>query len=157
MLKKNCWSSGESWSYHHSEHFETTCITPKLFLGYLQRVDSMLIKAIEISTCPEWNKDEVHVREGLVCDKHWGELIGFTNLGNVNSHLDAFEQALSSNSEHQPPLAKSVMVFMVRWLFSKLQFAYAQFPWSQVRGDKLYHPFWEAVCQLENCGLKVCT
>ena len=60
----------------------------------------MLIKAIEISTCPEWNKDEVHVREGL------GELIGFTNLGNVNSHLDAFEQALSSNSEHQPPLAK---------------------------------------------------
>ena len=131
--------------------------------GFSSEVDSMLIKAIEISTCPERNKcvllllDEMHVREGLVYDKHCGELIGFTNLGDVNSRLDAFEQALSSNSEHQPALAKTVMVFMVRGLFSKLQFAYAQFPCSQVRGDKLYHPFWEAVCRLENCGLKVCT
>ena len=33
----------------------------------------------------------------------------------------------------------------------------AQFPCSQVRGDKLYDLFWEAICQLENCGLKVCT
>ena len=97
------------------------------------------------------------VHEGLVYDKHCGEVIGFINLGNVNSHLDAFEQGLSSNSEHQPALAKTVMVYMVRGLFSKLQFAYAQFPCSQVRGDKLYHPFREAVCWLENCGLKVCT
>lgn len=87
---------------------------------------------------------------------HSGELVGFTNLGKINSHLDAFEQALSSSSDNPPPaLAKIVMVFMVRGLFNKLQFAYAQFPCSQVRGDKLYDPFWEAVCRIEKCGLKV--
>ena len=26
---------------------------------------------------------------------------------------------------------------------------------SQVRGDKLYHPFWEAVYRLENCGMYI--
>ena len=130
--------------------------------GFSAEVDSMLMKAAEIATCPERNKcillllDEMHVREDLVYDKHSGEFIGFANLGNINSHLDAFEQALSSSSEDPPPaLAKTVMVFMVRGLFTKLQFAYVQFPCGQVRGDKLFDPFWEAVCRLEKCGLKV--
>ncbi len=83
-------------------------------------------------------------------------LLGFTNLGDINRYLDAFERALSSSSDDAPPpLAKTVMVFMVRGLFNKLQFAYAQFPCCQVRGDKLYDPFWEAVCRIEMCGLKV--
>ena len=96
--------------------------------------------------------------EDLVYDKHSGKLIhvGFTKLGEIKSHLDAFEQALSSCSDDVPPsLAKRVMVFMVRGLFSKIQFAYTQFPCCQVRGDKLYDPFREAVCRIEMCGLKV--
>ncbi len=48
-----------------------------------------------------------------------------------------------------------MMVFMVRGLFTKLQFAYAQFPCSKVSGDLLYDPFWEAVYRVERCGLKV--
>jgi len=48
-----------------------------------------------------------------------------------------------------------MMVFMVRGLFSKLQFAYAQFPCASVTGDLLYAPFWEAVGRIEACGLKV--
>ena len=42
----------------------------------------MLMKAAEVTTCPEWNKvvllllDEMHIRENLVYDKHSGELIG---------------------------------------------------------------------------------
>ena len=119
---------------------------------FSSEVDTMLMKAIEIGTCPEQNKcilrllDEMHVRKSLVFDKHCGEVIAFTNLGNINDHLDVLEQALASNSVKQPTLAKTVMIFMVRGLFSKHQFAYAQFPCSQVRGDKLY-----------SCGLKVCT
>lgn len=120
------------------------------------------MKAAEVETCPEWNKcilillDEQHVREDLVYDKHSGEYIVYTNLGSINSHLDAFEQALFPSSEDPlPALAKTIMVFMVWGLFSKLQFAYAQFPCNQVRGDKLYDPFWEAVCRIEMCGLKV--
>ncbi len=52
-------------------------------------------------------------------------------------------------------LAKSMMVIMVRGLFTKLQFAYAQFPCASVCGYHLYDIFWEAVQRLERCGFKV--
>ena len=45
---------------------------------------------------------------------------------------------------------------MVRSLFSKLQFPYAQFPCASLSGEQLYDPLWEAVRRVENCGLKVC-
>ena len=48
----------------------------------------------------------------------------------TNDHLDAYEKALSDDQE-PPSLAKSVLVSMVRELFTKLQFAYAQFPVTQ--------------------------
>ena len=122
----------------------------------------MLAEAADVKTCPECNKcvllllDEMHVREDLVYDKHTGELIGFTNLGDINNHLDAYKKALSTD-EKPPSLAKSGQVFMVRGLFTKLQFAYAQFPCSILTGGKLYKPFWDAVCRIESCGLKVST
>ena len=48
----------------------------------------------------------------------------------TNDHLDAYEKALSDDQE-PPSLAKSVLVSMVRELFTKLQFVYAQFPVTQ--------------------------
>ena len=55
----------------------------------------MLMEAAEVKTCPECNRcvllllDEMHVQKDLMYDKHKGELIGFTNLGDINDHLDA--------------------------------------------------------------------
>lgn len=60
--------------------------------------------------------DEMHIKENLVYDKHSGilgklcnykkglslcvgSIIGFTNLGEVNTHLEAFEQALGKVGE----------------------------------------------------------
>ena len=85
---------------------------------------------------------------------------GFANLGDVNKHLDEFEQVLTSASDSETPttttgLAKTVMVFMVRGLFNKLQFPYAQFPCTKLQGDLLFEPFWEVVRRIEMCGLKV--
>ena len=54
-----------------------------------------------------------------------------------------------------PCLAKSMLVFMIRGLFTKLQFPYVQFPSCGITGDQMFHPFWEAVYRLEKCGLKV--
>ena len=99
----------------------------------------------------------MHIKENLVYDKYSGEQIGFANLGDVNGHLDAYEKSLNSSEKLSPKLAKSVLVLMVRGLFSKLQFAYAQFPCSSLTGNKMYGPFWEAVGRLENCGFKVRT
>ncbi|MCG8625210.1 MAG: hypothetical protein MJE68_24835, partial [Proteobacteria bacterium] len=87
----------------------------------------------------------MHIREDVVFDKHNGAMIGFAKLGDINDHLLQFEQSLT---EDQPsPLAKSMMVFMVRGLFNKLQFPYAQLPCASLSGDLLYEPFWEAACR----------
>ena len=85
-----------------------------------------------------------------------GKFIGFTNLCNVANKLSEFERSLEGGIEAtRPDLAKSMLVFMVRGLFTKLQFPYAQFPVASVSGDQLYEPFWEAIGRLENCGLMV--
>lgn len=84
-------------------------------------------------------------------------MIGFSNLGEVNQHLVEFEKSLSDDNVAAPKLAKTMMVFMVRGLFSRLEFPYAQFPCADLSGELLYEPFWEAVCRLETCGFKVWT
>lgn len=80
--------------------------------------------------------------------------MGYTNLGDLNTHLLHFEQSLETD-EVQEPLANSMLVLMVRGLFSKLQFPYAQFPCTAVSGDQFYDVFWEAVGRLERCGFRV--
>ena len=47
----------------------------------------------------------------------------FTNLGDVNSHLTRFEQSLSGDDNTLPELANSMLVFLVRELFSNLSFS----------------------------------
>ena len=111
-------------------------------------------------SCPEHQKlvilllDEMHIREDLVYNKHSGRLIGFTNLGSVSDHLLASERALEGGQEGRL-LAKTIMMFMVKGLFTPLRFPYAQFPSSTVTGDLLFHPFWQAVFRLERMGFKV--
>ena len=121
----------------------------------------MLMKSAKVESCPEREKcvilllDEMHICEDLVFDKHTGAMIGYANIGDINEHLLQFERSLSDSAVATPKLAKTMMAFMVRGLFSKLQFAYTQFPCADLLGDLLYEQFWEAVCRLETCGFKV--
>jgi len=114
------------------------------------------MEAANIASCPEYEEnvllimDEMHIKESLILDKHTGALVGFTNLREMNEHLQKFEQSLEANGGNtQEPLANSVLVVMVRGLFSQLQFSYAQFSCEAVSGDQLYNPFWNAVMQPE--------
>ena len=84
-----------------------------------------------------------------------GEIIGYINLGDINNHLLELEQSMTKENDRGKPLAKSMLVLMVRGLFSKLQFAYAQFSCSTLSGHHLYPIFWEAVERLERCGFRV--
>ena len=133
----------------------------KAKVGFSSEVDTMLMRAAELSQSKELAQyvilliDEMHIREDLVYDKHSGELIGFTNLGDINQHLVAFEHSITDEAAPSITLANSMTTFMVRGLFNKLQFAYVQFPCANVSGDLLYNPFWEAVYRVERCGLKV--
>ena len=134
-------------------------------LGFSSDVDKMLINAAQIDTCPAREKcvilllDEMHIREQLIFDKHSGAMIGYTNISDIVTHLQEFESQVDltgdEGNEQSHKLAKTMMVFMVRGLFSSLQFPYAQFACADVTGEMLYDPFWEAVRRIETCGLKV--
>ncbi len=49
----------------------------------------------------------------------------------------------------------SLLVIMVRGLFTKLQYPFAPFPSRKLTGDQMVDPFWEAVYHIERCTLKV--
>ena len=72
----------------------------------------------------------------------------------MNAELAVYEKSLEEGST-QEPLANSMLVVMVRGLFSKMQFQYAQFPCNKLRGYELYDIFGEAVERLERCGFSV--
>lgn len=76
--------------------------------------------------------DEVHIKEDLVYDKHEGSLMGFVNLGSINNHLLRFEAAIRDNRDgmnHPRPLANSMLVLMVRGLFSIRTVCMLQHKW----------------------------
>ena len=130
-------------------------------VGFSAGVDQQLMQAVGMPACKDWDKlvilllDEMYIREDLVFDKHSGRLVGYSSLGTVNDHLLAFEHSGEAGAEADK-ITKTMMVFMVRGLFSPLRFAYAQFPCANVTGDLLFHPFWQAVFRLERMSLKVC-
>ena len=70
--------------------------------------------------------------------------------------MSKFERAIGEGTIiEEESLAKSMLVLMVRGLFSKLQFAYATFPCASLSGCQLYPIFWEAVERLERCGFRI--
>ena len=131
-------------------HYITTGI------GFSAEVDNDLVRIADFSQ--DLNKyvitDEVHIKEDLVYDKHEGCLIGFVNLGTINNQLLEFVAALSADKEYRS-LAKTMLVFMVRGLFQKLNYPYVQFACAHLSADLLFDPVWEAISRLERLGFKV--
>ena len=82
-------------------------------------------------------------------------MVGFTNLGDINSHLLAYEHLMRGDETAMAPLANSMLVLLVRGLFNHLEFPYTQFPCTALCGDQMYDLLWEAVGRLELCGFKV--
>ena len=128
--------------------------------GFSAALDRHLMEVADVNACPEFKKnvviimDEMYIKEDLVFNKVSGELVGFSNLGDINSHLLQFQSSLEQE-DSQEQLAKTMLVFMVRGLFSSLEFLYVQLPCTTVTGDLLFDPLWEAIARLERCGLKV--
>ena len=126
-------------------------------IGFSEKIDQDLVNvanlAVDVNKYVGLIMDEIHIKHELVFDKHEGSLIGFVNLGETNNQLIEFEAALSS--EEYQPLATSMLVFMVRGLFQKLNYPYAQFACSNLTGDLLFNPVWEAISRLERSGFHV--
>ena len=79
---------------HHSE----------AHVGFLDEANKQLMAVADVGRIPDWQKyvvvlmDEMHIREDLIYNKHTGALLGFTNLGDINSHLDSFERSVETNT-----------------------------------------------------------
>ena len=123
--------------------------------GFSIEVDQMLVSSLDVSI--ERNRyvslvlDEVHIRDNLVYDKHNGQIVGFVDLGKTNNHLLDFE--LLDGADRQ--VAKTMLVLMVRGLFTRVNFPYAQFACCVLTGELLFDPVWEAVSRLERQGIRV--
>lgn len=91
--------------------------------GFSAEMDRQLMDA----AIEEWQKyvilllDEMHIREDLIYEKNIGTLIGFTNLGEVNNLLLAFECAITYEESSPLPLSKT---FMFCGFFTSLHFPY---------------------------------
>ena len=88
--------------------------------GFSNEVDQNLLAAAKLESSADYHRlvvllmDEMFVKESLVYNKDTGKMIGFTDLGDVNNSLIKLEHALSSDDKQEPPLARTLMVFMVR-------------------------------------------
>ena len=95
--------------------------------------------------------DEMKVQSNLVLDKVTGELIGFTDLGDLGLNFAVLDKT--------DEIATHALAFIVRGVSSQLKFCLAHFSTNGVSAAQLMPIFWEAVCILEtSCNLWViCT
>ena len=128
--------------------------------GFSTEIDHQLIEETKLTSLKDHEKyvcliaDEMKIKESLVFDKHQNELIGFTNLGEINDNIDLLETKLVQNDK-QNTIATSVFVIMVRGLITKINFPYATFPTHHLTGESIAPIMMEETFRLERLGLKV--
>ena len=84
--------------------------------------------------------DEMKVMSNLVLDKVTGELIGFTDLGDLELNYGVLEKVNE--------IATHALAFLVRGVCTELKFSLAHFATTGVTAAQLMPLFWEAVCIL---------
>lgn len=102
--------------------------------------------------------DEMYSKEGLVFDKHSGTIIGFSDLGEVNEILAQYERSYDCTNDsmsNSRPLAKCVLAFMIRGVFTSMQFVYAQFAAASTKGSDQFPLLWKVIERLTVLGLEV--
>ena len=99
--------------------------------------------------------DEMYIKEGLVYDKGSALLLGLYDLGGIVQELKDYEEKITCDLPHRRPLAKSMMVFMVRGIFCDIKFPYAQFPLASGTGYDLFPLVWQAIDRLACNGINV--
>ena len=135
----------------------------KAGVGIQTDVTTQLLSVAKMDTLEDYQKyvalifDEMKIKEGIVYDKHECKVMGFVDVGSVNNTLRLFEQSLTDGDDEgtNPIVAKHMLVFMVRGIFTKLQFPYVQYPTCDLSADTLFPLVWEVIRNLETAGFKV--
>ena len=80
-------------------------------------------------------------------DKYTGELIGFVDLGDINTNFATLKDVKE--------IATHVLVFLVKSVVNPMSFSFATFATAGITSYQIMPIFWNAVCYLENINLKV--
>ena len=138
--------------------------------GFNIDVISRLVQQVECDEINELEKnvslvfDEMKIKSGLVFSKTTGKLVGFCEMGEINDEIEKFIKAMESQAATEKQslepgsdrnIAKYVIVFMVRGIFSNLQYAFGHFASEGFDSDQIFPCALEAIRILESIGLCV--
>ena len=98
--------------------------------------------------------DEMKIKADLVYRKSTGQLVGYTELGNINDELRLFESKVKSE-EYRQDFATHVIVYMVRGIFTNLVYPFGFFASLGFTAAQLFPCTMEAISIIESIGLKV--
>ena len=137
----------------YSHHYKSSS-------GFSVELDNQLMTEFSTTT-EEYQRhvsligDEMYIKESLVYSKASGELVGFCDIGDINNHLLQLEQKYQKDEDTHLKFAKTVLVIMIRGLFTDITFPYATFPATNLTGEQLIPIFLESIMKVETCGLRV--
>lgn len=100
--------------------------------------------------------DEVHIRSSLVFSRSSGELIGYTQLSDVEEELRKMQAELNSKT-YKPRLAKKALVFMVQGITSDVKDVVAVYSTDDLSSSDLFDKTWEVIYHLEDSDIRVLT
>ena len=112
--------------------------------GFSKATDVQLLEMLEHTKPTHLAKyitiimNEMYIEEGLVFQRSSNALIGYQDLGDVNNLLHDAEDQIYNPGNHRRILAKLMLVFMVRGVYTPLKFPYAQFPTASTKGANLF-------------------
>lgn len=124
--------------------------------GVQPEVVEQLQDEAKIDSLEEWQKyvavlfDEMKIKEGIVYSKSDCRIVGYVNFGSTNNDL-----LINEISMDDLPVAKHMLMFVVRGVFIRMKFPYAQFATADLSADLLYPIVWEVIRSLECAGFKV--
>lgn len=125
-------------------------------------IENLVIEA-KIEEIPEFKKnvaiifDEMKIKSDLVYRKSTGQLIGFTEMGDINEEFVKFEKSFDADFSEKSDreFANYVIIFMVRGILSKLIYPFGYFASMGFTAAQIYPCIWEATKILESIGFYV--
>ena len=89
------------------------------------------------------------IQEDLVWDKHTGELIGFVDIGDIETNYATLKDVQE--------LASHVLGFLEKSVVNPLSYSFATFATTSATSFQIFTLIWKAARILENLNLKVIT
>ena len=102
--------------------------------------------------------DEMKIHTELIYSKSTGKLIAFVEMGNINTEMELLERKCLAEKEDkskEKELATHSLAFMVRGIYTKLQFCIGFFATKDIKAENIFPMAWEAVSVLESIGFMV--